>query len=171
MHTAMMLLVAEGMPPMKYDLFGRVVIAVVALAAASFPRYPTQAADARSPTTIIPDYHKLARGAASPAQLFAILDTDANGHIDRSEWQIRKMAIFYMRDRNNDLQLDPDELPGLDTKHFSAADLNADGILSGYEFSQASFSQFDKADGERDDAISKQEFEAFTASIGAPPRP
>jgi Ca2+-binding EF-hand superfamily protein len=151
---------------MKRELFGRAVVAVVALAAASLLPYPAPAEDPGSPMTIIPDYHKLARGAASPAELFAILDTDANGQIDRTEWQIRKMAIFYMRDRNNDLQLAPDELPGLDRTRFSEADLNADGTLSGYEFDQAGFARFEQADRNTDGAVSTQEFEAFAAAIG-----
>jgi hypothetical protein len=151
---------------MKCKLFRRAVLAVVALAATSLLACPAPAEDPGSPMTIIPDYHKLAGGAASPAELFAILDTDANGHVDRTRWQIRRMAIFYMRDRNNNLQLAPDELPGLDRTRFLDADLNADGALSGYEFNQASFAQFDEADRNTDGAVSTQEFEAFAAAMG-----
>ena len=152
---------------MRRELFGRAVVTVVALAAASLLPYPAPAEDPGSPMTIIPDYHKLARGAASPAELFAILDTDASGQVDRTEWQIRKMGIFYMRDRNNDLQLAPDELPGLDRTRFLDADLNSDGTLSGYEFGQADFAQFDKADQDGDGVISREEFSAFASAISA----
>jgi hypothetical protein len=44
---------------------------------------------------------------------------------------------------------------------FAAADLNKDGAISGYEFNQAPFSQFDKADADDDVGVSAAEFRAY----------
>lgn len=99
--------------------------------------------------------------------LFAVLDADGNGRIDRPEWQTHKMAIFYRRDVNNDIQLSRGELPGLAQDRFSEADFNMNGVLSGYEFNQAAFSQFDKADTDGDGSLSESEFRGYMAAIGA----
>ena len=162
----MMQLHEDRMTTIRRRLPGRTIGSIVVLVAACLGGLAL-AQDSGAPTTIIPEYHKMARQAASPAQLLAILDADGNGQIDRAEWQIRKMAIFYMRDRNNDSQLRPNELPGLDHAQFTAADLNGDGTLSGYEFNQAAFSQFYRADDDGDGIVSKQEFEAYAATISA----
>ena len=118
---------------------------------------------------VIPEYGKWASGTASVEQLFSTLDSDGNGEIDRAEWQTRKMAIFYMRDRNNDIALSRGELPGLDGTRFAEADLNGDGALSGYEFNQAAFAQFEKADRDGDGAISADEFRSFANALETSP--
>lgn len=138
------------------------------LAVQSAPSLPALA-QTDSPMTIIPEFGKSARSASPPEQLFATLDSDGNGEIDRAEWQTRKMAIFYMRDRNNDLVLSRDELPGLDATRFVEADLNGDGVLSGYEFNQAAFAQFDKADRDGDGVLSLVEFRAYAQTLETSP--
>jgi hypothetical protein len=129
---------------------------------------PAAAAEQGSPMTIIPKFGKLDEKTASPEALFSALDSDGSGGIDRAEWQTRKMAIFYMRDRNNDIQLSPEEIPGLAPERFAAADLNKDGVLSGYEFNQAALSQFDAADRNSDGVVSVAEFRAYTETLSTP---
>lgn len=99
-------------------------------------------------------------------EVFAALDEDGNGRVDRAEWQIRKMAIFYVRDENHDLQLGRDELPKLGREPFGDADLDEDGSLSGYEFNQATFSRFEHADADDDGAVSAGEFRTYMATGG-----
>lgn len=143
-------------------LFVLVALGVLPLPAAA------QSGQSGSPMTIIPEYGKLAAGATSPDQLFSVLDSDGNGEIDRAEWQTRKMAIFYMRDRNNDIALSRDEVPGLASDRFAEADLNGDGVLSGFEFNQAPFTQFDKADRNTDGLVSRDEFREYIQALSTP---
>lgn len=117
---------------------------------------------------IIPEYGKLDPKATSPEQLFAALDIDGNGRIDRAEWQARKMAIFYIRDRNNDIALSREEVPGLYKDRFAEADIDGDGRLSGFEFNQAAFAQFDKADLDSDGAITGEEFVLYLDALNTP---
>lgn len=155
---------------MKRETFGRLIALVALVAACAGTGAPGQAAaaDPASPMTIIPQYGKAGGKAESPDQLFAALDSDGNGQIDRAEWQTRKMAIFYMRDRNNDIALSPEEIPGLNKTRFAEADLNGDGVLSGFEFNQAAFSQFDKADRNNDGAVSAEEFRLYLQTLSTP---
>lgn len=141
---------------------------LLALVVAGVHPLPT-AAQSDLSENVIPEYGKWASGTASVEQLFSTLDSDGNGEIDRAEWQTRKMAIFYMRDRNNDIVLSRDELPGLDGTRFAEADLNGDGVLSGYEFNQAAFAQFEKADRDGDGVISADEFRAFANALETSP--
>lgn len=129
---------------------------------------PAAAADQVPSMTIIPEYGKAAAKATSSEQLFSTSDSDGNGQIDRAEWQTRKMAIFYIRDRNNDIALSRDEIPGLDSTRFAEADLNGDGALSGLEFNQAAFSQFDKADRNADGVVSRDEFSVYLETLSTP---
>ncbi len=151
-------------------LLGRLVaIAIIVAACGAVDMTgPVAAAGQGSPMTIIPEYSKQKGGPKPTNELFAILDSNGDGQIDRSEWQIRKMAIFYMRDRNNDTQLGRDEIPGLNATRFAEADLNGDGVLSGFEFNQASFSQFDKADANSDGVVTREEFRVYLETLNAP---
>lgn len=129
---------------------------------------PAAAAEGESPMTIIPEYGKSGAEATSPEDLFATFDSDGDGRIDRAEWQTRKMAIFYIRDRNNDIALTRDELPGLDPELFADADRDGDGALSGLEFNQAAFTQFDKADRDNDGFVTRDEFGIYLESLNTP---
>ena len=59
------------------------------------------------------------------------------------------MVLFYLLDADNDIYLERGEVPGMSQEAFAAADLDHDGRLSGFEFNQATFTQFETADRDR----------------------
>jgi Ca2+-binding EF-hand superfamily protein len=93
-------------------------------------------------------------------QIFARLDSNGDGVIDRTEFQIKKMELFYESDANQNIQLEPEET-NLKPEVFAAADTNGDGVLSGVEFIEAPFIQFEAADTNSDHVITREEFELF----------
>ena len=93
-------------------------------------------------------------------QIFARLDGNGDGVIDRTEFQIRKMELFYESDANQNIQLEPEEV-NLKPEVFAAADTDGDGVLSGVEFIEAPFTQFEAADTNSDHEITPEEFEIF----------
>lgn len=133
-------------------------ILVLVAAAAALPR-PVLAADPKQPG--LQDLDALGGRAKSAEEAFAVLDEDGNGQIDRAEWQTRKMAIFYLRDADQNLELSHAEVPGLAQEPFAKADLDRNGSLSGYEFNQAPFSRFEEADADDDAGVSVNEFRAY----------
>jgi Ca2+-binding EF-hand superfamily protein len=56
--------------------------------------------------------------------------------------------------------LEPDDI-NVTPQVFNQADLNGDGKLSGAEFVQARFTQFDSVDANGDQKITSEEFQAF----------
>ena len=106
-------------------------------------------------------------GAAADIDLgqsFAILDEDGNGVVGHGEFLRRKTAIFYrgLTDMDRDQRLNPGEI-NLTPQAFDDADLNRDGKLSGAEFVQARFMQFEAIDANGDQEITADEFRAFMA--------
>ncbi len=93
-------------------------------------------------------------------RIFARLDSNGDGVIDRTEFQIKKMELFYESDANQNIQLEPEET-NLKPEVFAAADTNGDGVLSGVEFIEAPFAQFEAADTNSDQVITREEFELF----------
>lgn len=78
------------------------------------------------------------------------------------------MAIFYLLDANNDIYLERSEVTGMSNPAFSAADIEQDGRLSGFEFNQAIFAQFGTADLDGDGTVTFTEFERFRGDISGP---
>lgn len=98
--------------------------------------------------------------AGSPEEIFQVLDKNGDGVVERFEFDVKKMEIFYIRDIEKDINLSIEET-NLTPEAFRGADADGDGKLSGYEFIRASFTQFDSADGNTDGLISREEFQAF----------
>ena len=65
-----------------------------------------------------------------------------------------------MRDASENIKLELSETK-LKPEVFSAADTDGDGSLSGVEFIDAPFNQFEAADTNTDQAITREEFERF----------
>jgi Ca2+-binding EF-hand superfamily protein len=93
---------------------------------------------------------------------FAILDDNRDGVIGREEFLRNKTQIFYraLTDLDRDQRLNRGEL-NLTPQAFADADLDGDGKLSGAEFVQARFMQFEAMDANGDQEITSEEFRAF----------
>ncbi len=114
--------------------------------------------------------------ARTPEDFFIVFDADDNGCIDRSEWRRRIMAIFYALDTEGaaeptagglrgDEHLTPGEVPSLSIEVFIDADLDRDGRLSGYEFNQAAWAQFEAANPGIVDCLDITTFTRFLQSL------
>ena len=99
-------------------------------------------------------------GANEAEAVFSRLDTNGDGTIQRTEFDIMSFEIFYIRDRSENIMIEPDEVR-LSPEAFAEADTNSDGHLSGVEFFDAPFAQFEAADANTDQEITQQEFERF----------
>jgi Ca2+-binding EF-hand superfamily protein len=93
---------------------------------------------------------------------FTILDEDGDGVVTENEFLRNKTKIFFraVKDIDQDPRLGPDDI-NITPQAFNEADLNGDGKLSGGEFVQARFTQFDSVDANGDQTITSEEFQAF----------
>ena len=93
------------------------------------------------------------------SEIFAILDPNGDGTVTREEFLRMKTEIFYRRIKNldQDQRLGPQDV-NITPEAFAEADLNDDGKLSGAEFVQAPFIQFDAIDANSDQKIDIEEF-------------
>jgi Ca2+-binding EF-hand superfamily protein len=89
------------------------------------------------------------------------MDMDGNQVIDRTEFIIQKMMVFYVRDINRDLKLSASELPVFATDVFKSADADGDGSISAFEFNQAEVGMFENLDENADALITFSEFIEF----------
>lgn len=97
-----------------------------------------------------------ARAQVDVQSLFAEMDGNRDGFIDREEFSMNKGAIFYALDRNRDLKVEQDET-ALSPEAFQKY-AGTDGVLDGleiYDVPQTRFEAFDR-DGNR--KIGMQEF-------------
>ncbi len=99
-------------------------------------------------------------GAADLQATFDLLDENHDGVIDRQEFQRRKTEVFFLRlpahSEDTSVELADTQLTA---EAFREADINGDGKLSGSEFIQASFAQFEIYDTNHDQEITLEEFE------------
>jgi Ca2+-binding EF-hand superfamily protein len=93
---------------------------------------------------------------------FTILDEDGDGVVTKVEFLRNKTKIFFraVKDIDQDPRLGPDEI-NVTPQAFADADLDGDGKISGAEFVQARFTQFDSIDANGDQKITSEEFQAF----------
>lgn len=104
--------------------------------------------------------------AAQIEGLFALLDANGDGVIDPQEFQLRKTEVFFrsVRDMDAAMTLGPEDT-NLTSEAFAEADLDSDGRLSGAEFVQARFAQFELYDADSDQSITSAEFEGFISEF------
>src|SRR5262245_7367344 len=105
-----------------------------------------------------------ARGADAYGQpRFTILDEDNDGVVTEIESLSNKTKVFLRVVKEHidqDPRLRPDEI-NVTPQAFADADLDGDGKLSGAEFAQARFTQFDSIDANGDQKITADEFQAY----------
>ena len=103
-----------------------------------------------------------ARAADDSREIFEILDEDGNGLVRREEFLRTKIEVFYraLENVDQDQRLSPEDI-NLTPEAFADADLNGDGMISGAEFVQARFTQFEAIDASGDQEITFEEFREF----------
>jgi hypothetical protein len=132
------------------------------------------------PEAVAPDFRQLRQEAAqarSPEALFGVFDINQDGCIDDGEWRRRVMAVFFVLDTQGsdpitpgsggDGQLTRAEAPDLREDLFRAADANRDGMISGFEFNQATFTHDDAVPRQTPGCITLPEFTAYVRSLRA----
>jgi Ca2+-binding EF-hand superfamily protein len=95
-------------------------------------------------------------------EIFDILDDDRDGLVRREEFLRTKIEVFYraLRNVDQDQRLGPEEI-NITPEAFAEADLNGDGKISGAEFVQARFTQFEAIDASGNQEITFEEFREF----------
>jgi hypothetical protein len=131
-------------------LTGLTIAALIASGASGTGR-----AQQKDPMDLIPDLGRMRAQSGqslSPDELYALLDADGDGCVTESEWLRRKMAIFFVLDREGtdpltggrgDSMLTRAEVPRLGEPAFAAADRDGDGRISDFEFNQAPFVRYE----------------------------
>jgi Ca2+-binding EF-hand superfamily protein len=103
-----------------------------------------------------------ALAATDDASTFRVLDDDGDGVVTRQEFLRMKTEIFYraLKNLDQDQRLGPEDI-NVTPKAFADADLDGDGKISGAEFVQARFTQFEAIDANGDQEITFEEFREF----------
>lgn len=100
----------------------------------------------------------LAAPTYEPRQAFSETDTDGNGEVDRGEFRVRTIDVFYAADANKDTVLGSEELtvlPG--AASLRAGDTDRDGRLDLDEFIRIREIEFESADGDDSGTLSVTE--------------
>jgi Ca2+-binding EF-hand superfamily protein len=100
--------------------------------------------------------------ADNSREIFDILDENRDGLVRREEFLRTKIEVFYraLEDLDQDQRLSPEQI-NITPQAFADADLNGDGKMSGAEFVQARFTQFETIDASGDQKITFEEFREF----------
>jgi len=93
-----------------------------------------------------------------PREAHAKADKNGDGLVDRREFHVRMVEIFYHDDANKDGFLVPEELEKINEDMvFAPADRNHDGKLTMSEYIDQRFEAFEAADVDSDGGLSVQE--------------
>jgi Ca2+-binding EF-hand superfamily protein len=95
-------------------------------------------------------------------EVFDILDANHDDVVTRQEFLLNKIVVFnlFLKEVGLDQHLNPADIK-ITPEAFAEADLNDDGKMTGAEFVQAPFSQFDAINADRDQGITFDEFRDF----------
>jgi Ca2+-binding EF-hand superfamily protein len=92
---------------------------------------------------------------------FRSTDKNADAKIDREEFHLRTVEIFYFLDKQRKGYLLIAEIDNVTPERFRGADANGDGRLSLEEFLNARFRDFEAADGNKDGVLTLEEVEIY----------
>jgi hypothetical protein len=100
--------------------------------------------------------------AHDPRAAHAKADLNGDGQIDRREFHLRMVEVFYHADVDKTGFLKPEELNKATVfqEDFSEADKNGDGRISLHEFIEYRFDDFDEADTDSNGLLSVEEVTA-----------
>jgi len=101
-----------------------------------------------------------------PRAAHAQADLNGDGQIDRREFQLRMVEVFFHADSDKTGFLKPEELNKATVveEDFSEADMDGDGKISLYEFIEYRFDDFDEADTDANGLLSVDEVVAAFGS-------
>lgn len=111
-------------------------------------------------------------GAAGPVRAqqavgaVELADRNDDGAVDRREFEVRMVDVFFMLDADKDGGLVPAELPRLSAEAFRRADKDGDGRLELPEFQEARAADFERADSDDDGMLNPVEAAAYDAAHG-----
>ena len=105
-----------------------------------------------------------ARAADDVEAIFAIFDSNGDGVIDRTEFDLNKIKVISVLDRNQNDHLDRDEVKVSD-ENFQTADQDGDGMISSFEFVESPFGKFEAFDADGDGVITLEEFRAYVEDL------
>ena len=107
---------------------------------------------------------QISTAAQSTKELFKTLDMNGDNVIDRDEFNIQAMEIFYEIDSNKDGYLSRNEVLLTDAA-FSNLDRESKGKVSGLTFIDSELMDFDRIDTDGNGKISYEEFEALVKRV------
>jgi Ca2+-binding EF-hand superfamily protein len=106
-------------------------------------------------------WHPAAGQETQIREALDLLDANGDGRISREEFQMNKTQIFYRSLRRagetSSLRLEESRLT---PDAFADADTDGNGVLSGSEWIEARFAQFEVYDADGDQAIRLEELES-----------
>ena len=99
-----------------------------------------------------------------PNEIFDMFDTNGDGAIDRTEFDVNKIQVISVFDANRNGQLERDETR-MSEETFRAIDQDGDGAISGYEFIESPLGKFEAFDTDGDGLITREEFRAVVEDL------
>ncbi len=93
---------------------------------------------------------------------FSEADGDGNGHIDREEFHLRVVELFFHADLDKNGFVTPKEIDEVTLFHenIEATDRNGDGRISLHEFVERRFRMFRAGDSDQDGRLTFEEVSA-----------
>jgi hypothetical protein len=103
--------------------------------------------------------------AADDAAVHDAVDKNDDGVIDRGEFHVLIIEIFYLADDDKDGTLTRKELEEVEPGVFDAADANEDSKVTLREYENARFGDYEVADTNDDGVVSLPEAERFDEKV------